>query len=92
MIKLPKFANDDEEATWWYDNRELVSQEFQQAATEGRLGRGTVARMAGLTPQIVRLSRIDADKARLIAGKRGLDYRDYLDRLIHEAIEKEQAA
>jgi len=92
MIKLPKFANDDEEANWWYDNRELVSQEFQQAAVEGRLGRGTVARRSGLTPATVRLNRSDAVKAHAAASKRGLDYRAYLELIIHEALEKESAA
>ena len=28
-FKLPKFANEDEEAKWWYENRELVSKEFE---------------------------------------------------------------
>ena len=92
MIDVPKFATETEEADWWYDNRELVSQDFQQADTEGRLGRGTVARMAGLTPATVRLSRSDADKAHTAANKRGLEYRAYLELLIHEALEKETAA
>ena len=44
-LKLPKFATEAEEAKWWYDNRELVSEEFQKAAKEGRLRRGGVARL-----------------------------------------------
>ena len=44
-LKIPKFASEAEEAKWWYDNREILSEEFQKAAKEGRLRRGGVARL-----------------------------------------------
>ena len=44
-LKFPKFANEAEEAKWWYDNREAVSDEFQKAAREGRLKRGGIRRL-----------------------------------------------
>jgi hypothetical protein len=44
-LKIPKFATKAEEADWWYDNREIVSAEFQKAAKEGRLRRGGVAHL-----------------------------------------------
>jgi predicted DNA binding CopG/RHH family protein len=92
MIKIPKFANETEEADWWFEHRDQVSEEFQKTEQEGRLGRGTVARLAGLTPATVRLDRADTEKAQKAAQKLGLEYRTYLERLIHEALEKESAA
>lgn len=45
-LKMPRFESEAEEAQWWYDNREAVSQEILKAAREGRLGEGTAARQA----------------------------------------------
>ncbi len=42
--KLPKFANEDEEAQWWYDHREEIGRDFERAAADGTLGEGSVAR------------------------------------------------
>ena len=42
--KCPKFATEAEEAQWWYDNREAVSDELVRASREGRLGEGPKAR------------------------------------------------
>jgi len=48
------FANEKEEADWWYANRELVSDEFIKAAREGRLRRGSVlARLEGREPECI---------------------------------------
>lgn len=90
-LKIPHFATEAEEADWWYDNRELVSDEFVRAAEEGELRRGTLARRAGLSPMIVRLESADLAKAKSIAAKRGLEYSEYLSLLVHEALAKEVA-
>lgn len=44
-VRIPKFATETEEAKWWYENRELISDEFQKAAKEGRLKRGGIRRL-----------------------------------------------
>ncbi len=98
-LKIPQFATEAEEAKWWYDNREKVSEEFQKAAKEGRLGRGGVRRLfaergipfpepkATPTPTTtIRLDPEDIAKARLLAGERGLRYQTYLKMIIHEAL------
>ena len=41
---LPKFANEAEEAQWWFDHREALSDEFLRAEREGRLGEGSMGR------------------------------------------------
>jgi hypothetical protein len=95
---VPKFENDDQEADWWYDNRELVSQEFQKAAAEGRLGKGTVmrrmaeaqARKDAGTP--IQLDSDDSSKAQAIAARKGIPYQSYIKTIIHEALEKETVA
>ena len=104
-FKLPKFANEDEEAKWWFDNRELVSDEFQKAAKEGRLKRGGVRRLfaekgipfpepkaSAPTPTTtIRLDPEDIAKARVQAEKRGLRYQTYLKMIIHETLLKAEA-
>ena len=96
-LKLPKFANEDEEAKWWYENRELVSEEFQKAAKEGRLKQGGVRRLfaeRGIpfpepkpTPTTtIRLDPDDIAEARVQAARRGLRYQTYLKMIIHEAL------
>jgi len=96
-LKVPKFATEAEEAKWWYDNRELVSEEFQKAAKEGRLRRGGVARLMAergiplpqpqaLPTTTIRLDPEDISKARVQAAERGLRYQTYLKMIIHEAL------
>jgi hypothetical protein len=41
-LKVPKFATEAEEARWWFENDDLVSDEFVKAAKEGRLKTGGV--------------------------------------------------
>jgi hypothetical protein len=105
-FKLPKFANEDEEAKWWYENRELISDEFQKAAKEGRLGRGGARRLFAekgipfpepqsqpqpLPTTTIRLDPEDIAKARVQAAERGLRYQTYLKMIIHEALRKAEA-
>jgi hypothetical protein len=97
-MKLPKFETEAEEAKWWYDNRNLLSEEFEKAAKEGRLRRGGVARLlaergiAAPQPQrpipstTIRLDPEDIAKARVQAAQRGLRYQTYLKMIIHEAL------
>lgn len=105
-LKIPKFANEAEEAQWWFDNREKFSEEFHRAAREGRLRRGGVQRLLaergiafqepGPTPTTtIRLDPEDISKARVQAAERGLRYQTYLKMIIHEALlkaEREQQA
>ncbi len=96
-FKLPEFANEDEEARWWYENRELISDEFQKAAKEARLKRGGVRRLFAdrgipfpepqpLPTTTIRLDPEDIAKAREQAAERGLRYQTYLKMIIHEAL------
>jgi hypothetical protein len=96
-VKLPKFATEEEEAKWWFENEEKITDEFEKAAKEGRLGHGGVRRLlaergipfkeTGSTPTTtIRLDPDDIAKARAQAEERGLRYQTYLKMIIHEAL------
>ncbi len=43
---LPRFETEAEEAQWWFDHPEELSQDFVTAAKNGTLGEGSLARAA----------------------------------------------
>jgi predicted DNA binding CopG/RHH family protein len=89
---IPDFKSEAEEAEWWDTHEEESIQAFEQAAAEGRLGRGTTARRAGLPTTTIRLDPADIELARKLAEKKGLKYQTYLKMLIHEALLENEAA
>jgi predicted DNA binding CopG/RHH family protein len=86
---FPDFKSEAEEAEWWDTHEDESIKAFDEAAKEGRLGRGTVARKAGLPTTTIRLDPVDIELARKLAEKRGLKYQTYLKMLIHEALTHE---
>ena len=83
-------ADEGEEAQWWFDNRDRLAEDFERAAAEGKLTRGTLARR-GITPTTtIRLDPADISKARTLAERKGIRYQTYLKTLIHEALEREE--
>ncbi|HEY2861823.1 MAG TPA: hypothetical protein VGJ21_25710 [Terracidiphilus sp.] len=100
-LVIPAFESEAEEAKWWFENENLVTEEFQKAASEGRLGRGGIRRLfaeKGIvfkepkpTPTTtIRLDPQDIAKAREQAAERGLRYQTYLKMLIREALRNEE--
>ena len=89
---LPDFASEAEEAKWWFDHQEEILGDFEQAAKEGRLLRGTAAKVGGLPTTTIRLDPVDIQMARELAEKRGLKYQTYLKMLVHEALLKAKAS
>jgi predicted DNA binding CopG/RHH family protein len=85
---LPEFKSEAEEAKWWFKNQDELDKDFAQAAAEGLLGRGTVARQGGIPTTTIRLDPDDIALAREQANKRGLKYQTYLKMLVHEALQK----
>ncbi len=101
-LKIPKFDTEAEEAKWWYENEELIANEFEKLAKEGRLGRGGIRRLfaeKGIpfkepkpTPTTtIRLDPDDIAEARVQAAERGLRYQTYLKMIIHEALQAAKA-
>src|SRR5262245_27498517 len=93
--KQTRFKTEAEEAEWWSENQELIAERFEKAKASGKLGKGTVARMAqeqaGASPTItIRLPESDLARARNLAAKRGLRYQTYLKMLLQEALSSEE--
>jgi len=90
---IPKFASEAEEAKWWFDNRDELDKDFEQAFAEGRLHRRTAPRVSAAVPTTtIRLDPVDIEMARTQAEKKGLKYQTYLKMVIHEALLKEAKA
>ncbi len=96
--KPPRFETEAQEAEWWAKNQDFIADRFEQAKAAGKLGRGTVARLAreranrlGPSPTItIRLAEDDLARARSLAARRGLRYQTYLKMLIHQALDSEE--
>jgi hypothetical protein len=89
-LEIPQFANEAEEARWWFEHQDAVADEFELAAQEGRLGHGTVARRAGLPGDVLVLEPEDAERARVQAERRGLTYQEYVKMVLHRALLNEE--
>ncbi len=90
-LEIPKFATEKEEARWWFDNREAVSDEFELAAKEGRVGVGTAVRRAtAAAAALVALDPEDVARAKAQAERRGLEYQAYVKMVVHEALLHEE--
>src|ERR1700687_6047316 len=80
--KQPPFKTEAQEAEWWAKNQNLIANRFEQAKAAGKLGKGTVARVArergsqaGASPTItIRLGEEDPQPARTFAAEKGLRY------------------
>lgn len=96
--KQPPFKTEAQEAEWWAKNQEFIANRFEQAKATGKLGNGTVARIAherargaGASPTItIRLAEDDLARARTFAAEKGLRYQTYLKMLLHQALNSEE--
>ncbi|MBB5062035.1 hypothetical protein [Granulicella mallensis] len=89
---LPEFKSEAEEAKWWFENQDELDKDFAKAAAEGRLGRGTAARVGGIPTTTIRLDPVDIEMARKQAEQRGLKYQTYLKMILHDALTREAKA
>jgi predicted DNA binding CopG/RHH family protein len=93
--KQPVFKTEALEAEWWAKNQNLIADRFEEAKVAGKLGEGTVARVAreraGASPTItIRLAEEDLARARALAAEKGLRYQTYLKMLLHQALNSEE--
>jgi len=87
---VPNFKTEQEEADWWDAHQEEVASEFERAALDGTLARGTIARRGAIPTTTIRLDANDIALARSQAQRRGLRYQTYLKMLIHEALLRDE--
>jgi predicted DNA binding CopG/RHH family protein len=95
MPKKLSFKTEAQEAAWWAKNQNLIADRFEEAQGAGKLGKGTVARVAreraGASPTItIRLAEEDLTRARALAAEKGLRYQTYLKMLLHQALNSEE--
>ena len=93
--KIPRFANEAEEADWWAsrDGREFLRQRSAAAPKKesapkgsrlvGQLNRATSVQIA------LRLPEPDVAKARELATRKGIGYQTLLKMLVHEGLQRE---
>jgi predicted DNA binding CopG/RHH family protein len=91
-IKIPKFANEDAEAEWWgsAEGRAFARQESAARSADKRSGSKLVAKIARANSvQIaLRLPSPDVEKAREIAGRKGIGYQTLLKMIVHEGLQR----
>ena len=88
LRQLPAFASEEEEANWWFENREQHAEDFVKAFAEGRVKVGRIADRIAAAKQAtaITLCAEDALKAVRIADEKKIDVQTYLAELIHDAL------
>ena len=89
-------ATEAEEAQWWDDNPEYVSELLRRRQSEGRVtkkGKSIVvtdtapkARPQGVA---IRVAGEDVRTAKQLAARKGLPYQTYLRMILHDALRRE---
>jgi predicted DNA binding CopG/RHH family protein len=89
-----QFKSEAEEAEWWDQNREMVSQDFEAAAKRGELKRMTAEQLRDrmARPVTIRLAEADIALARKQADRKGLPYQTYIRSLLHETLTDREKA
>ncbi len=90
ILETPEFKNGAEEAAWWDSHPDETLALFEQAAQDGTLGRGTLARRSQTAATSIRLDAADIELAKTIAQQRGLLYQTYLKMIIHQHLVQEE--
>jgi len=89
-LEIPKFANEEEEANWWFENRAKLEEEFIAAAGTGRLRWGSTAlRRARDAANALTIHLSDADLEAILAAQRGQDEDTCAASILHRALETE---
>jgi predicted DNA binding CopG/RHH family protein len=89
QLKTPEFKSEAEEARWWDNNPDLLLKEFETAAKDGTLSRGTLVRRGQTPTTTIRLDPVDIELAKSQAEKRGIKYQTYLKMIIHQALRQD---
>jgi hypothetical protein len=84
---IPSFATEAEEAKWWFDHSDELDKDFEEAIANGTLKRRATARRFGFVSNFVDLKPNDADKARELAARQGVEFEAFVQNLVHEALE-----
>jgi predicted DNA binding CopG/RHH family protein len=95
-LVVPKFAAESAEAKWWDDQKDMVEDSLFEAIKNGTAAHGTPERLMREAREskniTIRMPIADLDRARQLSKKKGLGYQTYMKMLLHEALDREQAA
>jgi predicted DNA binding CopG/RHH family protein len=80
MVDTPEFRSEAEEAEWWHRHQELIADLLLKHGRRGAVPTKSIS---------VRLPVTDIERARKLAGKRGIGYQTVIKTLLHEALKKE---
>ena len=80
VVDTPEFRSEAEEAEWWDKHQDLIADLLLKHGRRGAVPTKNVS---------VRLPVTDIERARKIAGKRGIGYQTLIKSLLHEALKKE---
>ncbi len=89
---LPEFKSEAEEADWWFEHQDEILDDFIVAEKEGRLGSNPALVYSVPVSNVVHLEPRSIAVAREQAAKRGVDYEDYLQRLVDDGLLREAKA
>ena len=95
-VPLPHFANEEEEALWWFEQRDQLTAAAEDALARGQLKTRRLSPVSPDSPAAparnitIRVAEQDLSRARELAAKRGLRYQTYLKMLLHEALDSEE--
>ena len=85
---IPKFRSEKEEAEWWDAHPQVATRLLRRA-----LKQGAVQRHPSQTRTVtMRISVRDLEAAQRLAESKGLPYQTYMKMLLHQVLQKEQAA
>lgn len=93
-ISFPKFSSEEAEADWWAspEGRAYTKQQAVEVVNSHREGKavGVIGKAGLMNTQIsIRIPEADLEKARALAGRKGIPYQTYIKMLLHEALLKE---
>ena len=74
LLDIPHFENEEEEANWWFENRDKVTAAFERAAKEGQLRQrsGAIAVLLRLQGTLnLRIAGEDLAAIRRLASRDG---------------------
>lgn len=97
-VEVPDFATEAEEAQWWFDHRDTHDDRLLAAIKDGSARRVADVlfdyglTLEGLKEVAVPVRPEDVELARSQAEGAGMDYREYMGKLLHESLIKSDAA
>jgi hypothetical protein len=95
-LVVPKCATEREEAEWWDTHMDIVETNLLEAMKNGTAGKGIVQRLLQRANELakvtIHLPVADLERARKLCKKRKVDYESYVRTLLHEAIDRDEAA